>query len=165
MFSICRKADRPLIDYHIWMPIGLPSAAARVAALVVVGALCACGAPKASAPAATSSPPASPPGATTTLQLCQAEFSDDEVLSWASGTVTQFREYQYGGPNPTRPLAGAFADLPGDTRGAWCGLRGGVDTINWWAVVEGRQPVKAIDITGPGEGTMRGEAQGPPVVP
>jgi hypothetical protein len=131
-------------------------------ALALVGALSACHGPAASPPGTPSSPPT---GAATSLQLCQAAVSGGQLVSWASGSVAQFRQYQYGGPTPTRPLATAFPDLPGETVGAWCGVGDGPDTVHWWAVVSGREPAKAIDITGPGEGKMRGEAQGPPIVP
>jgi hypothetical protein len=78
-----------------------------------------------------SSSPTGSSSAAATLQTCQAAFSGAEVLSWATGTVAQFHEYQYGGPTPTRPLATAFSDLPGETRGAWCALRNGTDTTRW----------------------------------
>jgi hypothetical protein len=44
-------------------------------------------------------------------------------------------------------------------------VRVSADTIRWWVVVDGEEPVKAIEITGPGEGRQRGQAPGPPVVP
>jgi hypothetical protein len=139
-------------------------------ASVLLGIISACGAPVASTTGSDSGSPSparstSTSQAKTAQQICQDAFSDGEVLSWARGTVSQFRQYQFGGPTPTRPLAATFSDLPGKTPGAWCGVRVSAETTRWWAVVEGRDPVKAIDITGPGEGTMRGEAQGPPVVP
>ena len=101
----------------------------------------------------------------TAQQTCQDAFPDDQLLSWASGTVAQFQGYQYGGPVPTRPLTTAFSSLPDDTVGAWCGVRVSADTIRWWVIVAGENPIRAIVITGPGEGTRHGEAQGPPFVP
>jgi hypothetical protein len=95
--------------------------------------------------------------------LCAAGLPGDDLLSWASSTVGQFRQFQYGGPTPTRPLATAFAGLPEDTAGAWCAVKVGTQTTRWFAVVQGHDPVRAIDITGPGEGTTG--VQGPPVVP
>jgi hypothetical protein len=118
----------------------------------------------------SSSPPSpipmiSPPAASTPRDVCLSQFSDDQLLSWAGGTVADFRAYQYGGPTPTRPLSAAFAALADDTAGAWCGTRLGSESTRWWAVVGGQQPVKAIDIIGPGEGVKRGAADGPPRIP
>jgi len=95
--------------------------------------------------------------------LCGESLTGDDLLASASGTVAQFQQFQYGGPTPTRPLASAFLGLAEDTAGAWCAVKVGTETTRWFAVVKGRGPVKAIDITGPGEGTTG--VQGPPVVP
>jgi hypothetical protein len=95
--------------------------------------------------------------------LCAASLPGDDLLSSANGTVGQFEQFQYGGPTPTRPLAAAFPGLAEDTTGAWCAVKVGTETTRWFAVVAGHDPVKAIDITGPGEGTTG--VQGPPVVP
>jgi hypothetical protein len=115
---------------------------------------------------------ASPAGATSSTSavatsdagtLCVESLPGDDLLSWASGTVGGFHQFQYGGPTPTRPLASAFPGSTDDTAGAWCAVKVGTETTRWFAVVQGHDPVQAIDITGPGEGTTA--VQGPPVVP
>lgn len=140
----------------------------RLPAAASVVLLAGCGAPAVSgSPPTASSTTVGATGTTPTAarQRCQAAFAEVALLAWADGTVEEFRRYQYGGPAPTRPLADAFADLPGNTRGAWCATTVSPDTVRWSAVVNGHPPVTAIEITGPGEGTVRGEVQGPPVVP
>lgn len=101
----------------------------------------------------------------TAAQLCRASIPRDDLLSWASATVGQFRQYQYGGPTPIRPLGSAFAGLAEDTPGAWCAVKVGAETTRWWAVVKGRSPQRLIDITGPGEGKAHGAVRGPEQVP
>ena len=119
----------------------------------------------------TGSPVASPTGSvgatevSATRRMCLEAFPDERLLSWADGTVADFRGFQFGGPTPARPLATVFKGVPTGTKGAWCGISTGPDTVRWWAVVESRTPVKAVDITGPGEGSFRGEAVGPPILP
>lgn len=99
---------------------------------------------------------------------CLQQFTPDvtplELVAWSSGTVSDFREWGYGGPTRTLPMADAFAGAAGDLTGAWCGVAVGKNTIRWWAVVDGYPPAKAVDITGPGETKLRGETS-PPVIP
>ena len=80
--------------------------------------------------------------------------------------MADFRTYQYGGPKPTVPLAHAFAGLPGDTIGAWCGTKGRAPkSTHLWAAVVGYNAASVITLNGPGEGVRRGAVAGPPGVP
>ena len=96
-------------------------------------------------------------------QLCRDSLPGQDLLAWASGTVAQFRQYQYGGPTPIRPLAAAFPGLPVDTGGAWCAVKIGAETTRWLAVVPGWTPQRLLDMTGPGG--ARGAVHGPYQVP
>jgi len=145
-----------------------------VAAAVSVSALSACAAYSTSRGTASPLPvrasalpvtASTPPVVVTARQVCLSNLSKDQLLSWADGTVADFRAYEYGGPIPTRPMSSAFSGLSGETTGAWCGTRLGNESTRWWAVVDDRPPVKALDIDGPGEGVQRGPADGPPRVP
>jgi len=111
----------------------------------------------------------SPQGSTanqlTAEQLCAEAFPNGTVLAWAADTVSGFRSYHYGGPQPTYPLADAFTGRPDSTAGAWCGTKQASDTIRWWAVIPGSDPVQAIDVTGPGSTEPRGDVSSPPWVP
>lgn len=87
------------------------------------------------------------------------------LLAWASGTVADFRAYQYGGPTPTVPLAHAFPNLPASAQGAWCATKEGPQATHWWAVIPGDKAESLITVNGPGEGIPRGTVTGPPQVP
>lgn len=103
-------------------------------------------------------------GSLSPKQICQGSFSSAVLLDWASGTVSEFRSYQYG-PTPTVPLAYAFPGMQGNTRGAWCGTKEGTDATHWWAVVVGHKPATVIIVHGPGEGVKHGLLSVPPRVP
>lgn len=115
-----------------------------------------------STPRAAATSPARPPGPG---QMCQEALGKSGLLDWSGSTVARLRAFQYGGPAPIRPLAHAFPGVPGTTRGAWCATRPRAETTRWWAVTPGRAPVRAIDITGPGEGIRHGSVPRGPVVP
>ena len=104
-------------------------------------------------------------GSPSPKQICQGSFNSAVLLDWASGTVTEFRRYQYGGPFVTSPLAHAFAGMPGTTRGAWCGTKEGTDATHWWAVIVDHEPATVITVHGPGEGVRHGLVTAPPYVP
>ena len=106
--------------------------------------------------------PSNPVGA---RQICAAAFPDVTVLAWADDTVAGLHDYGYGGPQATHPLAGAFVGVADDTGAAWCGTELAQDTIRWWGVVPGYDPVKAIDIQGPGATEQKGKVLSPPLVP
>jgi hypothetical protein len=97
--------------------------------------------------------------------ICHRVLHSAVVLAWAPGTVAQFRDYQYGGPQPTVPLADAFPGVPGGTRGAWCGTKAGRQATEWWAVIPGHPAAFAIGVSGPGEGVRTGAVSGPIQVP
>jgi hypothetical protein len=119
--------------------------------------------------ALTASPRASvatsPGRSLTPKMVCEDAVGTAVLLDWASGTVAQFRAYQYGGPKATVPLAHVFPGLPGNTRGAWCSTKGGRQTTHWWAVIVGHEAASLITITGPGEGVRHGSVSEPPQVP
>jgi hypothetical protein len=125
--------------------------------------------PSASTSAKTASPSSSVGGisgrALSLKQICQRSLSPAVLLDWAPGTVAEFRSYQYGGPTPTVPLAHAFPGMPGNTRGAWCGTKGGNNATHWWAVVVGHKPATFIIVHGPGEGVWHGSVSRPAVGP
>jgi len=104
-------------------------------------------------------------GATTAQQRCEDAFPGEQLLAWGSTTVAELRSYGYSGPVTKHPLEGAFADQPGETGGTRCDVFVSGHTSRWWAVVEGTAPVRVLTITGPGEETLRGEVDGPPIVP
>jgi hypothetical protein len=110
-------------------------------------------------------PPTSGPVATQAEQICQQAFGSATLLDWTTGTVADFRAYQYGGPRATVPLAHAFRGVPDSTRGAWCGTKEGAQTTEWWAAVPGHKPGMLITITGPGEGVKHGYVPTVPQVP
>ena len=97
--------------------------------------------------------------------ICRAAFPHGGVLGWDSADVAGLRAYQYGGPVPHLPLKSAFPGAPTSTVGAWCLVRLGRESVSLYGVVPGRQPQRAITITGPGEGRERGQLHGPPHVP
>jgi hypothetical protein len=96
--------------------------------------------------------------------ICHRVLHSAVLLAWAPGTVAQFRAYQYGGPQPTVPLADAFPGVPGGTRGAWCGTKAGRQATEWWAVIPGHPAAFAIGVSGPGEGVRTGAVSGAPIV-
>lgn len=98
-------------------------------------------------------------------EMCQKALGTSSVLDWTESTVSQLREFQYGGPSPIRPLARAFPGVPGNTRGAWCGTAPKPQTTRWWAVTPGRSAMRAVDLQGPGEGVRHGLVPQGPVVP
>jgi hypothetical protein len=98
-----------------------------------------------------------------TQELCLTAFSKAELLAWSSGTVKDFRTYQYGGPKAHVPLKDAFPGVTDDTPGAWCGTKQSTSATTWWAVLAGQQPAKVITINGAGEGTYRGEVSPPSI--
>lgn len=172
------EQGRPLRpgDYHVYVvtdyrtavdcgPVPRPSDASPgtvgYRSVAMIGTLSVAGVQPSPAGTSAASLPAQPRGAT----LCAERLPGQQLLAWADGTVAAFHAYQYGGPTPTRPLASAFAGLPGDTSGAWCAVRAGSDTTRWWAVVEDQAPQRLVDITGPGEGKPRGAVDGPEQVP
>jgi hypothetical protein len=114
--------------------------------------------PSASRPTPTAS--ATPASA---KQLCLAAFKTVRVLSWSPSTVKDFRRFQLGGPKANSPLADAFPGISEDNPGAWCGTKKSEDTIRWWAVVANEQPIRVIDISGPGAGAYRGEVAPPAI--
>ncbi len=97
--------------------------------------------------------------------ICRAAFPHDGVLGWDAAEVAGLRAYQYGGPVPHRPLESAFPGTPASTVGAWCLVRHGRRSASLYGVVPGRQPQRAITITGPSEDRERGQLHGPPQVP
>lgn len=98
-------------------------------------------------------------------RICQGSFRSALLLEWAPATVAVFRKYQYGGPKPFVPLAHAFASIPGNARGAWCGTKAGLHATHWWAVVVGQKPASLMIMTGGVEGVRHGLASGPPQIP
>ena len=102
--------------------------------------------------------------AVTTHNLCLAAFSNNELLAWATDNVAGIRSYRYGGSVPTYPAASAFPGVAADTPSAWCGTLLRADTIRWWAMIDGQQPIKMLDITGPGATAKRGQVA-PPAPP
>ncbi len=149
--------------------------AAAAAAAAIVGLVGGCSGPAVPgttsamsldpSPIANSSSSPLPTSTPAPEQICGSSLGGAVLLDWAPGTVAQFRAYQYGGPQPTVPLAHAFPGLPGSAPGAWCGTKGGPDATRWWAVVVGHQALSAITVTGPGEGVQHGLVVGPPRVP
>lgn len=113
----------------------------------------------------TRTPEAISSGSLSPRQICEGGLRSAVLLDWASGTVTEFRRYQYGGPLVTSPLAHAFPGMPGTTRGAWCGTKEGSDATHWWAVVVDHEPATVITVHGPGEGVRHGLVTAPPYVP
>ena len=155
------------------------NAAVGVAAAAVVGLAAACGSAgtggtsPSKTPAAepiTMSPPATSVSASGSVTaspelICRQVLGTAALLDWAPGSVAQFRAYQYGGPRPTIPLAGAFPGVPGSARGAWCATPAGAHATHWWAVVVGSAAASVMTIDGPGEGVGHGLVFGPPQVP
>src|SRR3954451_19614372 len=82
--------------------------------------------------------------------ICRAAFPHGGVLGWDAADVAGVRAYQYGGPAPHRPLEWASPAAPASPVGAWCLIRHGRRSASLYAVVPGRQPQRAITITGPG---------------
>jgi len=97
--------------------------------------------------------------------ICRQVLGTAALLDWAPGSVAQFRAYQYGGPQPTIPLADAFPGVPKSARGAWCATPAGGQATHWWAVVVGYPAASVMTIHGPGEGIGHGPVSGPPQVP
>lgn len=120
------------------------------------------------APSTIHSAPTTAPivaGTRTSEQLCKEALAPAVLLDWAPGSASQFRDYKYGGPTATVPLAHAFPGVPGSTSGAWCGTKAGSESTRWWAVVPGREPASLITVNGPGEGVPHGLMSGPPRIP
>jgi hypothetical protein len=146
------------------MVVGVRGAVPAVAVSAVISACAA----TSSAPTAVMQTPTTTPSAATPVtaeQVCRDVLGQEVLLDWAPGTVAQFRAYRYGGPKATVPLAHAFPGLSGDTRGAWCGTKGGRQATHWWAAVAGQKAASVITIHGPGEGVRHGLVAGPPTVP
>ena len=101
-----------------------------------------------------------PGGSMSPRAICEGSLGSAVILDWEPGTVSEFRAYQYGGPKATVPLAHAFPGMPGNTRGAWCGTKGGTNATHWWAVVVGHKPATVIIVHGPGEGVWHGLVSG-----
>lgn len=115
--------------------------------------------------ASPSSPATGQPTPMAPRDICAAGLEGTKLLAWAGGTVGDFRGYHYSGPRAIYPLRDAFPDLGETIPGAWCGVFLKTDTIRWWAVVDGQQPAKVLDITGPGATSYQGDVGSPPVVP
>ena len=98
-------------------------------------------------------------------KLCTDMFAGRSVLGWTSTDVAGLRAYQFGGPIPHVPLRSAFPGIPATQVGAWCVVREGPQSNSLWGAVAGARPVRAITVTGPGEGTFRGEMLRPPQPP
>ena len=94
---------------------------------------------------------------TTSEQLCRDQLGE-ALISWSRGllSVAALRATTWGPVR--RPLATAFAGVPDDTGGAWCGTRLANGT-RWWAVVAGQAPLRVVDTvgvkaSGPGAGPV-----------
>ena len=98
-------------------------------------------------------------------KLCTDTFAGRSVLGWMTTDVADLRAYQFSGPVPHRPLHGAFAGIPATQAAAWCVLEEDPQSSSLWGVVAGAHPVRAITMTGPDEGTFRGEMLHPPQPP
>ena len=86
----------------------------------------------------------------------------DPLFCWRGLPVRQFRAYQYGGPQPTVPLAHAFPGVSGRTRRAWRGTKAGQQATGWWAAIVGHRTASVITIHGPEGGVRHGAASSPP---
>jgi len=93
--------------------------------------------------------------------VCHDMFPKKRVLGWMPATVGALRAYHFGGPVGRYPLRSAFAGVAATRPGAWCVVGEGAQSDSMWGVVPGDRPARAITVTGPGEGTFRGELPGP----
>jgi len=95
-------------------------------------------------------------------------FGKDRLLAWSDATVGDFRQWHYGGPQPSAPLASAFPEHSPTTAGAWCETTApdlGSSYSFWFAVVVGSAPVQLLNgAFGPGV-PETGQVSGPPTVP
>lgn len=110
-------------------------------------------------------PSASTAGQASARSMCADAFPNRVILGWMPATVGMLRAYQYGGPAAHLPLSGAFRGLSANARGAWCVVLAGRESSSLWALAPGRPPQRAITISGPGEGRLRGQLDVPPQVP
>jgi hypothetical protein len=98
-------------------------------------------------------------------QECSAALGSDTVLGWGSTTAAGLRSYRYAGPIGHLPLRKAFGTAPGSTPGLWCVVKSGPHSDNYFGVVKGYPAVRALGLSGPGEGRFLGARASAPIVP
>lgn len=138
----------------------------RAIVTALLAAACGATAGGAQTPSTTrSTPPQSalPPDASLAEALCRAALPNRAVVAWGDAHVGELRGYGYSGPVPHRPLRAAFPGVPAARRAAWCSVRDSTDTISVWGATPGNAAQRAITVTGPGAGNVRGVTHGPPI--